>query len=116
MPHLARLSCAIEIARSKRSADSTILRIHKESQRLNNLVDELLEVAAAEGDPDNASRELIGLNQLAAELLEDCKIEADAKSCSLRFEPDTDVDVQGDFELLRRAVENILRNAIRYAP
>ncbi|MEO8026729.1 MAG: ATP-binding protein [Bryobacteraceae bacterium] len=113
---LTRLSCAIEIARNRGDADGTLLRIHKESQRLNNLVNELLEVASGEGDPSATRREPVNLNELMDTILYDCRIEADTKRCKLNFNANAGVEIQGDSELLRRAAENVLRNAIRYAP
>jgi two-component system sensor histidine kinase CpxA len=48
--------------------------------------------------------------------VEDSNIEAAARGCSLQYRHREPVTVQGDPELLRRAVENVLRNAIRYSP
>jgi two-component system sensor histidine kinase CpxA len=113
---LARLSCAIELGRTAESREEAIGRIHKESKRLNSLVGQLLEVASAEGDPAGMRKERIGLSVLLASLLEDCRIEADACNVRFTFTASTESVVNGDRELLRRAMENILRNAIRYAP
>ena len=113
---LARLSCAIELARTTDNRDEAISRIHKESRRLNRLVGQLLEVASAEGDPGAMRRDPVDLNQLTAEIVDECRIEAEAKQCRLTFAAEADVEIRGDSELLRRAVENALRNAIRYAP
>jgi signal transduction histidine kinase len=113
---LARLSCAIEIARNRGEGEGAIARIHKESQRLNNLVNQLLEVASAEGDPAAMRRDRISLNHLMKTLLDDCRIEAEAKKCLLNFREMAELEMPGDFELIRRAAENVLRNAIRYAP
>lgn len=113
---LARLSCAIELARTTDNRDEAIARIHKESRRLNSLVGQLLEVASAEGDPGAMRREPVALKHLVTELLDECRIEAEAKNCRFNFAAKADPEVRGDTELLRRAVENVLRNAIRYAP
>ncbi len=48
--------------------------------------------------------------------MDDVSIEAEARGCSLDFECREPVTVEGDPELLRRAVENVVRNAIRYSP
>ncbi|MEO7648879.1 MAG: ATP-binding protein, partial [Bryobacteraceae bacterium] len=42
--------------------------------------------------------------------------EAKARGCEVRLLPTAPVEIRGDGELLRRAVENVVRNAIRYAP
>jgi two-component system sensor histidine kinase CpxA len=53
---------------------------------------------------------------LLEELVADCSLEADAQGCRLVLKVDRAVPVTGDRELLRRACENVLRNAIRHAP
>ena len=113
---LARLGVAVELARSGENLDSALNRIQKESDRLNGLVGQLLQVTRAEGDPSSLRRDPSRLDQLVRQLVEDSHIEAAARGCDLRFEKFEPVTVEGDPELLRRAVENVIRNAIRYSP
>jgi two-component system sensor histidine kinase CpxA len=113
---LARLGVAIELARSGDDTDAALNRIQKESDRLNSLVGQLLQVTRAEGDPGSLHHDPVRLDQLVQVLVEDCAIEAAAHGCSLEYAQGDEVTVSGDPELLRRAVENVLRNAIRYAP
>ena len=54
--------------------------------------------------------------KLLQDLVADCALEADAQGCRLVLNGDRAVVVTGDRELLRRACENVLRNAIRHAP
>jgi len=49
-------------------------------------------------------------------LIEDCELEAEAKGCRLDLSDSEPCTVLGEPELLRRAVENVVRNAIRHAP
>jgi two-component system sensor histidine kinase CpxA len=113
---LARLGVAVELARSGDDLDANLNRIQKESDRLNALVGQLLQVTRAEGDPNSLRRDPVRLDQLVQQLVDDSRIEASARGCELQFEPREPVTVAGDPELLRRAVENVLRNAIRYSP
>jgi two-component system, OmpR family, sensor histidine kinase CpxA len=69
-----------------------------------------------EGDPSSRNPEDVPLDTLLQELTEDCRVEAEARGCRLVLDAASSLQVQGDRELLRRAVENVLRNAIRYAP
>ncbi len=48
---LARLGFAVELARTSPDRDAALGRIRKEADRLNHLVDELLQLTRAEGDP-----------------------------------------------------------------
>jgi two-component system sensor histidine kinase CpxA len=107
---------AVELARTGEDRDAALNRIQKEADRLNELVGELLQVTRAEVDPAMKRRESIRLDGLVGETVEDCAIEADNAGCQLQFEKKTEATVEGDPELLRRAVENIVRNAIRHAP
>lgn len=113
---LARLGVAIELARSGEDLETSLNRIQKESDRLNALVTQLLQVTRAEGDPSSLRREPVRLDELVKQVLDDSAIEASAHGCELKYDPSGPVMVEGDPELLRRAVENVVRNAIRYAP
>jgi signal transduction histidine kinase len=112
---LARLGVAIELARSGDNPDAALNRIQKESDRLNSLVGQLLQVTRAEGDPNLLRREAVRLDELVQQLVEDSRLEAAAHGCSLSLEAREPATVQGDPELLHRAMENVIRNAIRYA-
>ena len=46
----------------------------------------------------------------------DCRVEAEAKGCRLVSRIEHSAFLEGDRELLRRACENVLRNAIRHSP
>ncbi len=113
---LARLSVAVELARQSSTDERSLNRIQKEAERLNALVGELLQVTRAEGDASRLRTEEVPLDRLLLNLVEDCSIEAQARGCTLDLDSPRAIAVQGDSELLRRAIENVLRNAIRYAP
>lgn len=112
---LARLSVAVELARAGGNA-LPLDRIQKESDRLNALISQMLEVTRLEGDPAHGKHERVMLDELVAGLVDDCSIEARARGCVLMLAAPPHVTVDGDSELLRRAIENVVRNAIRHAP
>ena len=113
---LARLGVAVELARSGEELETNLNRIQKESDRLNELVGQLLQVTRAEGDPSLLHCEPVRLDQMVRQLVDDSRIEAQARGCDLQYQASQPATVEGDPELLRRAVENVIRNAIRYAP
>lgn len=49
------------------------------------------------------------------DIVADCEWEAGEKQCTLRLMLD-EATVCGNEELLRRAIENVLRNVVRYSP
>jgi two-component system sensor histidine kinase CpxA len=112
---LARLSVAVELARMGEDVGSHLDRIQKEADRLNALVGELLQVTRAEGDASRLRSQTVPLDELVGAIVEDGRLEAEARGCGIAFES-TPVSLPGDPELLRRAVENVVRNAIRYSP
>ena len=113
---LARLGVAVELARSGEDRETALNRIQKESDRLNELVGQLLEVTRAEGDPAALRAQPVRLDQVLAAVAEDSAFEARARGLTIAFPVPAPCTVPGDPELLRRAVENVVRNAIRYAP
>jgi two-component system sensor histidine kinase CpxA len=113
---LARLGVAAELARSDENREAALNRIQKESERLNDLVTGLLQVTRAESDPDALGAEAVRLDEVLAKVAEDCAVEARARGCRVRYTAAGAWTIKGDPELLRRAVENVVRNSIRYAP
>ncbi len=113
---LARLSFGVELARTAEDREAAIARIRKEVDRLSSLVGGLLQVTRAEGDPAQRNLEDVDLRELLTQLAEDCSIEAEKRMCDVALEAPRPAILRGDRELLRRAIENVLRNAIRYAP
>lgn len=112
---LARLSVAVELARSG-NQDGMLDRIEKEANRLNELVGELLQVTRAEGDPSLQKTETVHLDELLGDIVDDALIEAKTKDCRLDLKATQPLTMLGDEKLIRRAIENVVRNAIRYAP
>lgn len=113
---LARLGVAVELARSGEDREHMLDRIQKEADRLNELVGELLQVTRVETDPSQQKSDAVHLDELLADLVYDSLLEAKAKDCTLQLNAPASTVIFGDEELIRRALENVLRNAIRYAP
>lgn len=113
---LARLGVAVELARSGNVSALPLDRIQKEADRLNDLITQMLHVARLEGDASQRKMEKVRLDDLVRDIVNDCSIEASVQGCSLVFPIPPEVAFSGDAELLRRAIENVMRNAIRYAP
>jgi two-component system, OmpR family, sensor kinase len=113
---LSRLRLSVRLARTSDDREAALDRIKKEVDRLSSLVDELLQVAAAEEDPQSRDQEEVRLDALMQTLVDDGAMEAEAKGCRLELLANQPATITGDLELLRRAIDNVLRNAIRHAP
>jgi len=112
---LARLGVAVELARGGGDPTVAFNRVEREADRLNTLVGELIQVTRAEGDPAGLVTENVHLDELVRMILDDVRIEADKREVVLRAAL-AKSELEGNPELLRRAIENIVRNAIRYSP
>lgn len=113
---LSRLGFAIELARKAPDRDAALDRIRKEVDRLNSLVNQLLQVTRAEGDPAAREMEPVPLDELLREVADDTAWEAELRKVRIVARIGEHATVRGDRELLRRAIENVVRNALRYAP
>lgn len=111
---LARLLLAMQFA--KRGSLEALQRIEKEVCRVNQLLDELLELASLETDPGELHVERVDLESTLADIVGRCVAEAVEKQCTIEMTFFNTGLLEADPELLWRAVENVLRNAVRYSP
>jgi signal transduction histidine kinase len=113
---LARLNVALEIAKNK-SNDETkpmLSRIEKESNRLNEMISKLLILSKLESGAQELDKQSVKLKKLIEEIVSDADFEAQAKGKSVKITAIEDSRFMGNENLLRSAVENVLRNAVRY--
>lgn len=114
---LARLQLATGLARqTPASVESSLDRIDEEARRLDKMIGELLTLSRAENDsmPDEQYFDLLGLLQA---VVNDARYEAQVPGVEilLQVSSDSDFTVKGNAELIRRAVENVVRNALRFS-
>lgn len=114
---LARLAVALELARQKGGAPvaEALGRIEREAARLEELIAQLLTLSRLEATDAPPSREPVAMDQLLRQVAEDAAFEAASRSVQVMVEGAPAV-VMGDAELLRRAVDNVVRNAIAFTP
>lgn len=115
---LARLSVALELVR--RQAGTAALpaldRIERETERLNELIGQLLTLSRLESGAPPINSESVDLTALVREISADAEFEARARQRSVAVRKLDECFTTGSAELLRRAIENVVRNALRYAP
>jgi signal transduction histidine kinase len=113
---LTRLSIGIELLRTTPDPAHAIDRLQGEVERLTTLVGSLIEVTRSEGDPSSRKSEAMNVGTIVRAVVDSCKIESDLRGCRVVLAGDAPRDLCGDPELIRRAADNVLRNAIRHAP
>lgn len=117
---LARLRIALGLAEQKAGNESGFRReldqMVLECERLDSLIGQLLDLARLDGASPDARVIEFDLCELILELKKDAELEAGQKNLTLRDSLPEGIVVKGVPEVLRGAVENVLRNAIRHAP
>jgi two-component system sensor histidine kinase CpxA len=114
---LARLNVALGLARQRSGVESAAMleRIELEAARLNELIGRLLTLARMEDGEQRIPSRPVLLDEIVLTIAEDAEFEAQARHCHVRSEiPAGSWVVRGDASLLHSAIENVVRNAIRY--
>lgn len=113
---LARLHAAIGLARQQPERfEETMTRLEREGQRMDLLVGELLTLARIDAG-ETGAMETIDLGELLAELSEDARFEARERGIGVELAAPQALPVRADPALLHRAIENVVRNALRHSP
>ncbi len=114
---LARLNVALGLARQRAGVESADMldRIELEASRLNELIGRILTLARLEDGEQRVPQTPVPLGELVASVAEDAEFEAQERHCHVHTTiPAGDWGVRGNDSLLHSAVENVVRNAIRY--
>jgi signal transduction histidine kinase len=113
---LARLKFAAKLGRTSTDTDAAFDRIDRDVDRIASLVAGIVEITLVEGDPEAQGLEIVSLGEVLDEVIHDCTLEAEARGCRIALNGSCACEILGNRELLRRAIENVIRNAIRYSP
>ena len=114
---LARLQAAIGLARQQpESREASLDRIEREAQRLDEMVGELLTLSRLEAGMGDGQKEIIGLTELVGMVVEDARFEAQAQGRKVEFAATAVAALCCQAELLHRAIENVVRNAVKFSP
>jgi two-component system sensor histidine kinase CpxA len=114
---LARQQIALELLARKLpdTEHQSIHRIDREISRMNELIDQVLTLLRLEQNEQGPAIEAYDLSQVLMQLTQDAQFEAQSKD-QVELNQPTQLTLIGQQELVSRAVENILRNALRYTP
>ncbi len=113
---LARLQAAIGLARQQPGRlDDSLARIEREGERMNGLIGELLTLSRLEAGV-SGPLEKLEVGELLAGIVEDARFEGAAGQVGVDFAASPGLFVQANPELLHRAIENVVRNGLRFSP
>lgn len=113
---LARLFIAIELTRRQvpDGASPALARMEAEAERLNNLIGKLLTLEQLESPGEIHPRSSVDLAALVSKIASDADFEAKGQNRSVVVTASEPCTIEGDEELIGSAIENTLRNAVRY--
>jgi two-component system sensor histidine kinase CpxA len=111
---LARLRVALELLEKSGDGERAIQRIGKEADELERLVSNLLSLARLESGQSTLERKQVSLQQLLENVVNDAQFEAAARDKHVTLQVERDFTLKGDPVLLRAAIENVVRNAVRH--
>ncbi len=117
---LARLSVALGLARQRATPEvapeleSSLNRIELEADRLNQLIQRLLTISRLESGTDGLRKTMLSLRELVEQVAHDAEYETPGRGCRVTADAADEFLVEADPDLLRSAVENVVRNATRY--
>ncbi|MEN8132033.1 MAG: ATP-binding protein [Pseudomonadota bacterium] len=113
---LARLQVAVGLARKKAGerAARELDRIEREVERLDDLVGEVLALARLEVRNTEVLEDDVNIADLLSAIVDDAEFEAANRNRYVHFTTEISPILKANAELLHRAVENVVRNAVRY--
>jgi two-component system, OmpR family, sensor kinase len=114
---LARIQAAIGLLNKQpQTLDQALVRIEREVEQFDTLIGELLTLSRLENGMRETSEEYFDLVELIQSIVEDARFETAPQQRSILFNPEGEVLLRGSAKLLYRAIENVIRNAIKYTP
>jgi two-component system, OmpR family, sensor kinase len=114
---LARMRVALGLARQPPTDLTRQLdRLEREIERLDAMISQVLKLARLHGTDALLERERFELDDVIEEVVRDANFEGAVKNCKIALRGAANNAVLGSRELLRSAIENVLRNAVRYSP
>jgi two-component system, OmpR family, sensor histidine kinase CpxA len=113
---LTRLNVALEIARKKSDQEACVAldRIRTEADLLEEMISQVLTLTRLETGIQDVPITCVEMGKLVREIAADGNFEAKARNCAVTVAEGKGGCVKGNEELLRRAIENVIRNALRY--
>jgi two-component system sensor histidine kinase CpxA len=112
---LSRLRVALELARAQVSGDAStqLDRIEREAERLEEMIAQAIQLSRMETTTPSKV-ENIAIDLLIADIAGDAAFEAQARPCALHIAQSAPLVVRAEADLLTSAIENVVRNAVKY--
>jgi two-component system sensor histidine kinase CpxA len=115
---LTRLQVAMGIVRQKSppELDKALNRIERESDRLENLIAQILKLSRFENDMLHVEFQKVDFSELVAKVVEDARFESSTRAVTITDDLVENCTLFADPQLMHSIVDNVLRNALRFSP
>lgn len=113
---LARLRVALALARRHEDESQRLSheRIETEVERLDGMIGRILMLSRLESGEVELRTADVDLNGLVEDIIEDARFEGERTGHSIEFTADAHFQTKANEDLLRSAIENVVRNALYY--
>ncbi|MGO3023305.1 MAG: sensor histidine kinase [Brevibacterium sp.] len=91
-------------------------RMQRESKRLTQLVQEIIDLSRVQDHAAPATTEKISVAEVVDDAADRARTGAEGKSIHIEVSPPSDLLIEGNYELLVNAVRNLIDNAVNYSP
>jgi len=108
------LEVTLKKVRSQKEYESILHSSLEEMDRINRIIENLLMLARFDNKDVSLEIKPLNLNQLIQNILDDIKILSGQKVIQITFSPQESIILEADESQVRRAILNILDNAIKY--
>jgi two-component system sensor histidine kinase CpxA len=111
---LARLNVALDLGRERKGNDPAFDHMEQDIECLNDMIGRLLTVAKLDASTTAVPMTRVDLTELVSQIVRSADFELQEHDGAVRLSSQEQYFVPGNAELLHSAIENVVRNAIRY--
>jgi two-component system, OmpR family, sensor histidine kinase CpxA len=111
---LARLNVALDLGRERKGSDSAFDHMEQDIDCMSEMIGRMLTVAKLDASSTEVQMTRVDLGELASRVVRSAEFELRERDNAVRFTMREECFVHGNAELLQSAIENVIRNAVRY--
>lgn len=111
---LARLNVALDLAKGGKAGNLPFDHMESDLVRLNEMIGRLLTIASLDTSAVPVRMTAVSMTDLVGQIVDDAGFEAQKRNVAVNMRAPEQCYVRGNAELLHSAIENVVRNAIRY--
>lgn len=111
---LARLNVALDLGRERKGSDPAFEQMEEDLRILDDLIGRLLTIAKLDMSAPEVPMADLDLKDILSQIVRNAEFESKEPKGAIQLTSTGSCMVRGNAELLHSAIENVIRNAIRY--